>query len=138
MKLERKVLDKNNCGSITLLAQEKEDMYTIYNLLAVGDTLTASTIRKVVAESSTGSTEKTSQRTTLCITVESLFFDVQALMLRVNGRNCKENSFVKLGAYHTLDLELHKSFTIYKNEWDCIHFETLENCCDVKKRGFVI
>jgi stalled ribosome rescue protein Dom34 len=52
--------------------------------------------RRVVSESSTGSTEKSSVRVTLVIRVESLDFDTFAGVLRVNGRTMEENKHVKV------------------------------------------
>ena len=69
------------------------------------------------------------------VKVEDIFFDVQAATLRVNGRNTSENKFVKLGAYHTMDLELHRPFTITKLEWDIISMDRIQLACDVSKRA---
>jgi protein pelota len=56
--------------------------------------------------------------TTLTICVKSLDFDTQASVLRVKGTNFEENQFVRMGAYHTIDLELNRKFNITKTEWD--------------------
>jgi protein pelota len=50
--------------------------------------------------------------------------------MRVRGRNIKESEHVKMGAYHTIDLELNRSFTITKSAWDVIDIERLETACD--------
>ena len=52
--------------------------------------------RKVVSETDTGTTEKSSVRLNLNIQVETIFFDVQVCVLRVNGRNVSENKYVKV------------------------------------------
>jgi protein pelota len=135
MKLVKKYIEKDSSGSITLIAEEQEDLWHTYNLLQVGDTLKATTVRRVVTETTTGSTEKTSHKISLTIKIESVFFDVQGLALRVNGRNTVENKMVKMGQYHTLDLELNRPFTITKPEWDLIHFQVIQDCCDVSKRA---
>ena len=51
-------------------------------------------------------------------------------MLRLKGRNIEENPHVKMGAYHTIDLELHKKFTLKKPIWDTIHLERIELATD--------
>ena len=135
MKTTFKDLDKNSCGSIGLIAEEGEDLWHVYNLLSKEDILKATTFRKVVTEGATGSTEKSSHRITLSIKVESLFFDVQGLVLQVNGRNCTENQYVKMGGYHTLDLELNRPFTIQKQQWDFIHLDRLQQCCNISKKA---
>jgi protein pelota len=71
----------------------------------------------------------------LTIKVESIFFDVQAAALRVNGKNVEENKYVKMGQYHTLDLELHRPFTIVKQEWDSIYLDRIDEACNIANRA---
>lgn len=82
--------------SIGLVPEEPEDMWHAYNLIAEGDAVTASTVRKVQTESSTGSSTSSRVRTTLTIRVENIDFDTQACMLRLKGRNIVENQYVKV------------------------------------------
>ena len=42
-----------------------------------------------------------------------------------------------MGSYHTIDLELHRAFTLYKPEWDVIALERVEDACDVTKQADV-
>lgn len=78
------------------MPEEPEDMWHAYNLIAEGDAVTASTVRKVQTESSTGSSTSNKVRTTLTISVENIDFDTQACMLRLKGRNIVENQYVKV------------------------------------------
>lgn len=137
MKLVHKNLDKVGDGSITLIPEEPEDMWHAYNLIAEGDQVRSSTIRKVQNESSTGSSTSSRVRTTLTISVETIDFDTQAQVLRLKGRNIEENQFVKMGAYHTLDLELNRKFSLTKPEWDSIALERVEMACDVTQSADV-
>ncbi len=68
---------------------------------------------------------------TLDIAVERVEFDAEQCSLRINGRNSCENEFVKMGQYHTIDIEVGQSFTIVKDCWDTIYLETLAFACDV-------
>ncbi|KAJ3330892.1 hypothetical protein HDU93_010036 [Gonapodya sp. JEL0774] len=137
MKLIRKYLEKDSSGSITLCPEETEDMWHAYNLIQAGDQLKATAIRKVVSESSTGTTDKTSVRMQLTIQVESVDFDTQGGVLSVKGRNIEENKFVKMGQYHTLDLELNRNFTLTKPFWDSIALQLVNDACDPTKRADV-
>uniref|UniRef100_A0A8D3E5G3 Protein pelota homolog n=1 Tax=Scophthalmus maximus TaxID=52904 RepID=A0A8D3E5G3_SCOMX len=103
MKLLHKDIEKDNAGQVTLMPEEAEDMWHTYNLLQVGDSLRASTIRKVQTESTTGSVGSSRVRTTLTLCVETIDFDSQACQLRVKGTNLEENQYVKMGAYHTIE-----------------------------------
>ena len=58
MKLVQRSLEKDNGGFLTLIPEEEEDMWHIYNLIAKGDSVRSSTIRKVTTESNTGSTTR--------------------------------------------------------------------------------
>lgn len=56
----------------------------------------------------------------------STFFDPQASHLHVSGTVIKKNAHVNTGQYHTLDLELHRPFTLLKPYgWDSVATQTL-------------
>uniref|UniRef100_A0A4W4HG07 Protein pelota homolog n=1 Tax=Electrophorus electricus TaxID=8005 RepID=A0A4W4HG07_ELEEL len=93
MKLLHKDIEKDNAGQVTLIPEEAEDMWHTYNLVQVGDSLRASTIRKVQTESSTGSVGSSRVRTTLTVSVQAIDFDSQACQLRVKGTNIEENQY---------------------------------------------
>lgn len=53
----------------------------------------------------------------------------------MNGKNVKENEFIKLGQYHTLEIELNRPFTVTKEHWDVIYHELLEDISDPMKKA---
>ena len=134
-------------GSITLFPEEPEDMWYLpirlklirhlYNLLERKDRIRATALRKVQNESSTGSTTSSRVRTTLTIVVEKTDFDVQAGALHVAGPVAEENKYVKMGQYHTLDLETQRNVTIIKDEWDSVALDRVKDACDVSKKAEV-
>ncbi|XP_043485107.1 protein pelota [Leptopilina heterotoma] len=130
MKLVRKIVDKDGEGSVSLIPENTEDVWHAYNLICEGDHVSCSTIRKVQTESSTGSSNSYRVRTTLTICVEGIDFDTQACVLRLKGRNIEENKYVKMGAYHTLDVEQNRKFTLVKPKWDCVSLERVDLACD--------
>lgn len=130
MKLIAKNFEKDSSGSVVLVPEEAEDMWHAYNLISIGDRLKSTTIRRVQTESTTGSVSSSKVRTTLAIAVEGIEFDTQACMLRIKGRNVEENQYVKMGAYHTIDLELNRKFTLIKEYWDVIALERVDMACD--------
>uniref|UniRef100_A0A5S6QLD3 Protein pelota homolog n=1 Tax=Trichuris muris TaxID=70415 RepID=A0A5S6QLD3_TRIMR len=135
MKLIKKDFYKDGAGYVTLLPEETEDMWHAYNLIQQKDNLRASAVRKVTNESSTGSTSSYRVRTSLTVAVERVDFDSQTGALHIKGRNIEENQYVKLGAYHTLDLELNRKFTIFKSCWDVVHMERIEEACNVAQHA---
>merc|ERR1712098_405094 len=122
--------EKDGAGVVALVPEESEDMWHAFNLIQEGDAVRASTVRKVTNEGATGSRTSEKVRTTLTVQVENIDFDTQACMLRLKGRNIEENQHVKMGAYHTIDLELHKKFILKKSEWDSVHLERIELATD--------
>ncbi|XP_065663237.1 protein pelota isoform X2 [Hydra vulgaris] len=135
MKLLNRSFEKNGAGHVTLVPEEAEDMWHAYNLIAPNDQLRSTTIRRVQTESATGSTSSNKVRTTLTIQVENTDFDTQACVLRVKGRNVEENQFVKMGQYHTIDLELNRKFVLKKEKWDIVAIERIDNACDATKQA---
>ena len=68
-------------------------------------------------------------RTVLTVRVEAVdesCFDTQSCMLRLKGRNIEENQHVKLGAFHTIELELNRKFELRKSQWDSVHLDRIE------------
>lgn len=55
-------------------------------------------------------------------------------MLQVTGKVSEENSYVKMGAFHTLDLEMNRDVKIIKEMWDTIALQRVEEAC-VEGRG---
>ncbi|KAK3052971.1 Translation factor pelota [Extremus antarcticus] len=125
--IKQNIEHKDGSGTATLLPEEPEDMWHAYNLIRPNDLLRASAMRKIITESGAGSRSVERVHTTLTIRVTKLDFDPQASQLHVSGRVAEENKHVKLGGYHTLDLELQRNFTLEKNEgWDSVAIDTLK------------
>ncbi|XP_068230019.1 protein pelota-like [Palaemon carinicauda] len=135
MKLVHKDIDKDGRGKMVLVPDEGEDMWHTYNILMEGDRIRATTIRKVQQESATGSSTSSRVRTTITIQIEAIDFDTAACVLRVKGRNVEENQYIKMGAYHTVDLEANRKFTIFKEEWDSVTLERIDCACDPAKHA---
>ncbi|KAJ8296840.1 Protein dom34 [Rhodotorula toruloides] len=143
-------------GSVTLRPQDDEDMWHAYNLISKGDELRASAVRRVTSESATGSTSSQRVHLKLTIRVDKVLYSALAqpdstasassssaadssapvaaasgtsgtTTLHVSGKITSENEHVKKGAYHTLDLEIGRDFTIIKGEgeWDSVARERL-------------
>eukprot|EP00053_Salpingoeca_punica_P009830 m.88437 g.88437 ORF g.88437 m.88437 type:complete len:423 (-) comp15185_c0_seq1:143-1411(-) len=135
MKLLSRHIEKDGSGQVSMIPEEAEDMWHAYNLIAPGDRLRATAIRKVKNETATGSSSSERVRTTLTLEVRKVHYDVSACMLRVEGRNVEENPFVKMGAHHTLDMELNRKFTLAKHEWDSVALDRVSEACDATARA---
>ena len=49
--------------------------------------------------------------------------------LHISGRVALENAHVKMGAFHTLDIEVGRDVRIEKDEWDSIALATVQESC---------
>jgi len=150
MKLIGKFIDKDKSGYVTLRPEDDEDMWHLYNLIQEGDEVRAPAIRRVVNTTATGSTESHRVRLNLTLEVSRVHFSpttssssvaskaassVQGTaMLQISGQCTSENPYVKMGAYHTLDVETNRDVKINKTEWDSISLERVTEAC-VEGRG---
>lgn len=138
MKLVRRnIQEKTGEGEVTLRAEDAEDMWHLYNLLHRGDCLTTSTVRKVTKEGMTGSTSSAKVRLNLTIDIEEIDFDSSVCLLRVSGRTKNPNPHVRLGAYHTFDVDVQQNITLAKPEWSSVSLEQLELATNIAKQADV-
>ncbi|KAJ8698335.1 Translation factor pelota [Pleurotus ostreatus] len=142
MKLVSKHVDKHGEGHVTLRPEDDEDMWHLYNLIQQGDSVRAPAIRRVQTVSATGSTDSHRVRLNLALQVDKVEFSSSAApsgpaaeaskdasssnaqgtaSLAISGRVTNENPHVKLGAHHTLDIEVNRDVRIEKADgWDSI------------------
>eukprot|EP01113_Clastostelium_recurvatum_P031646 TRINITY_DN3970_c0_g2_i3.p1 TRINITY_DN3970_c0_g2~~TRINITY_DN3970_c0_g2_i3.p1 ORF type:complete len:373 (+),score=103.86 TRINITY_DN3970_c0_g2_i3:26-1144(+) len=130
MKLLKRFIDKDGHGHVVLRAEETEDLWHAYHIIAIGDTVTASSIRKIQKESATGSIDTDRVKVSVSITVAKVDFDPASETMRLSGPVAVENKFIKMGAFHTLDVELNKNFTVEKAEWDPIALDRIATACE--------
>ena len=130
-------VERDGSGVVKLMCDEAEDMWHLYNIIRVGDKVRSKTFRKILNESSTGS--KTSQRVqlTLEVEIEAIDYDPSSSSIHLRGKNVMMNEYVRLGAYHTVDLELNRPFSLWKPCWDSIDFQRLEEALDSGKNADV-
>ncbi|GAA5956015.1 hypothetical protein JCM8115_004387 [Rhodotorula mucilaginosa] len=157
MLLVKSHIERDGSGYVTLRPQDDEDMWHAYNVIAKGDQLRASAVRRITSESATGSTSSYRMHLKLTIQVDRVLYsalaqpDVAAAAdplaanggstaaaassgtagtttLHVSGKVTSENEHVKKGAFHTLDLEIGRDFTIIKGEgeWDSVARERIK------------
>lgn len=130
MKLVWQKITKNGAGSVKLVPEEAEDMWHVYNLVAKGDLVSGITVRKVMRETASGGGEAERVRLKLEVEVETVEYDKVASVLRVRGKNMLESEHVKLGAYHTMELDQQRPFVLAKVVWDAMAIDYLKQACD--------
>ncbi|EFX05818.1 translation factor [Grosmannia clavigera kw1407] len=121
---------------IALLPDEPEDMWHANNLIQPRDVIKAHAVRNLVDVTDTGSTTKRRVHTELIIRVETTFFDPVVSSLRVTGSVVADNPYVSKGQRHTLDLELHHPFVLWKSHgWDTVSTEELREAVRQDREG---
>lgn len=123
MRIVRRDIDKSGEGTLKLLPESAEDLWHAYHLVLPGDFVRASTFRKVQHETATGSSSSERVRLSLTLEVSSVAFDATSAAMRVTGRVIVANAAVKVGAFHTAELDVHRAFTLGKKHWDALAME---------------
>lgn len=129
--------NRNLISQVGFIAEESDDLWLIYNIICKGDQIKASTQRKVINESATGSTGAFKVKITLNVSVEKVEYDFESNILKVKGKTVEEHKHVRKGQYHTLDLELNKKFYLTKPVWDSLALSQLSNARDVTRNADV-
>ncbi|KAB1209274.1 Protein pelota [Morella rubra] len=131
MKIVRKDLVPDGPGSVKMVPVDSDDLWYAYNLIAPGDSVMAVTVRKVLREVASGGRDAERVKLKLEIKVEEIAdYDTLGSVLRIRGKNILENEYVKIGAFHTLELELHRPFVLRKDVWDALALDGLHRASD--------
>jgi protein pelota len=126
MKLNRINLNRDKEGALTLIPEDSDDIWLLYNLIGPGDEVECMTFRKVINESNSGNVDTMKIKLLLAVSVEKTDADLKAPSLRINGKNVKENQHVKLGSYHTLEVEPERSVKVWKRKWDQLDIQLVK------------
>ncbi|KAG8761417.1 Translation factor pelota [Serendipita sp. 396] len=159
MRLIGKYIDKNKTGYVTLRPEDDEDMWHLYNLIQEGDEVRSAAVRRVQTVSNTGSTDSQRVRLHLTLQVTRTLFSAGSASasntnstaasstssagagssssaitgggatMHITGRVTEENHHVKMGAFHTLDIEMNRDVKIIKEEWDRVALDRVDEAC---------
>jgi protein pelota len=135
--IKKNISAKDGSGSIMLRPENPEDLWHAYNLIQKGDLVRCTTVRKVVKESNTGSTTSSKKRLNLTIDIKKVDFDPDSQEVRLSGRVQSENDFVRMGAHHTLTLELNQNFGVEKTCWDQIYLDLIDEASNPDRQAEV-
>ena len=134
MKIIKKFINpKNKKGVITLLPNNSEDIWYLYNIIMPGDILKVSTFRKIKKKDGQYSAVKV-ERKQIIMTVGVLSVDFQSdekgTTLNVKTKNLHENEWVMLGQIQTIEINLFSKLQIIKDFWDPKSLELLDEASD--------
>lgn len=143
MKLIKQSFEKDSSGYTTLIPQDKEDLWQIYNLIQKHDEVRLPTFRNISKKTgvaSGGSKDKgKSERKliTLNISVEDVEYTPSDEVMRIRGRTVEANEFVPVQSYHTAEVQFNKLFSLYKSEWDEISYGIIIKACSIEEKAEV-
>jgi len=133
MKLVHREFEKNGSGSVTMVPEEGEDLWHVYNLVRAGDLVRCTTVRKVQRESASGATDSEKIKLTLEVEMEGeAEFDPASYTIRIRGKNKTDTPHVRMHSYHTLELCVNRKFSLKKEVWDEMDLQTVDKACDPK------
>eukprot|EP00759_Apiculatamorpha_spiralis_P025993 PhF_6_TR29200/c0_g1_i1/m.42721/K06965/PELO, DOM34, pelA; protein pelota len=135
MRLINKEIERDGSGRVTVLPDDQEDLWHLFNVLREGDTVKSKTIRKVQKETSSGTGASERKVLNLVLKITKIEYDAVGGYMRLSGTNMTENDFVKLGAFHTSEIEMHQEITIGKGCWDKLHEDVLDEACDAGRHA---
>lgn len=141
MKLINNHFEKDSSGSVTLVAEDKEDLFTLYNLIQKRDEVELKTMRNIKKsgkDGSKGSKAKIEKKLLrLKIDVEEIDFTPQDEVMRLRGKTTEPVEDVPVGTYHTAEIDFKHPFTLYKDDWDEIAFELINKSCSIDEKAEV-
>ncbi|KAF9764964.1 Protein pelota [Nosema granulosis] len=130
MKIQNDRVDKKrNIGHMSLIPESQDDIYELDSIINVGDIVKSHTQRKVQMDNKT----QIKLNLFLKIKIETINVDLQGSIIYLKGRTCEENEHVKLGSYHTIEVELGKKFDLYKEIWTNTQLKAIKECTKAKQ-----
>ncbi|MEN2495653.1 MAG: hypothetical protein MHMPM18_000249 [Marteilia pararefringens] len=129
-------------NQVTLTPEDDEDLWNVYNLISIGDLISSQTQRKLKGDSKGGGSDRSSRQSRtiklfITIAVKNIDYDIECNTIKLNGTNCVQNEFIKLGAYHSITIEPNRSFKMKKEHWDHVDNELLNQMKDLSKKHSV-
>ncbi|MCL2296607.1 MAG: mRNA surveillance protein pelota [Methanomassiliicoccaceae archaeon] len=121
-----RILGKDiNSGNVRILLEADEDVWHLFNVLTVGDLVTASTTRREEKQADKLRAERAEKkRMTLGIRMEKIEFSEDEIRLRVLGTI--ETGPQDIGQHHTLLFETGDDLLITKTKWKDSQLDRLD------------
>ncbi|MBI3588505.1 mRNA surveillance protein pelota [Candidatus Micrarchaeota archaeon] len=105
-------------GELRLAAQSLEDLWTLSRVIASGDEAEGTSLRRFKAERGVEQRPESGEKkiVRVKVAVEEVEFSQSINRLRLTGKILSGSSeeFIPMGEHHTLDVEIGKPFTIFK------------------------
>ncbi|BAO38064.1 protein DOM34 [Kluyveromyces marxianus] len=140
MKLINKVEGSGtNEGTIlTLLPQDKEDLFTLYNIINTDDEIIFK--KKVTSKTEESGKKKTTQLEKLRIRVVSSEFEPQNEFLRYKGVTTEDdysnaNQDMPIGKFFSFTIDFQYPFTLIKSDYNSYVSNLIKEACNIEGRS---
>lgn len=136
MKLLNKTIaiEKDKSGSLSLIPQDKEDLWQLYNLIQKGDKVELQTVRNV---KKTEGSKAERKHIRLTLAVEGIEYEPSDEVMRIRGKTTEQNEYVPNQSYHTAEVQLNKALKLSKPEWDEISYNIMIEASSIDKKAEV-
>jgi protein pelota len=127
-------------GVLVLKPENLDDLWILYNVILPGDRVYAKSQRRVKARDET-LRQDSGRRVTLHLGIqaESVYYDPNFNRLRVKGLIVEgPEDLLKIGSYHTLNLELNFEVKIVKDAWPDYLIKRVKESLDSENRPRVL
>ncbi|GKT15680.1 Translation release factor pelota like protein [Aduncisulcus paluster] len=114
--------------TVSVIPEREPDLWCLYNIIEDGDTIFATTTRKVQKSQSKEGSERVKVK--LCLEVKGVEYNPGDQVLRISGINKTESKHIKLGQYHTFSLSLLSTLKITK-KWTHYHAHSFRLVSDI-------
>lgn len=135
MKLVKEDLKE---GQITVIPQDSDDLYCIFNVITEQDQIIAKTSRKV-KKGMSGSETTVRVLVTMKLDVHEVEFHGFGESIRVKGTIISaSDESISLGSHHSITLELDRPVTIIKEKWSMTDRDSLRDAQLGQSTGLII
>ena len=133
-----RILGENPAGDgVKVMIETDEDIWHLYNVIEVGDLVTASTTRREEKASDKIRAERAEKkRMTLGVRIEKIEFSEEDLRLKLLGTI--ETGPQDIGQHHTLIFETGDSLLITKSHWRDTQLERLKRAVSDSKKPRIV
>lgn len=126
MRILRKMLDKKRKGFYTLLPENEEDLWFLFNVIKMGDCIKLKIKRKIQEQTMTGLTKTNKKYVLAKLEVLDVDFDYdnKGTSLYCKTKVINGNDYLETGQMQSVDVAIYFPITVYKTFWDqiCVSF----------------
>lgn len=118
-----KIVQKNlKQGIVKVIVESDDDLWYLSQVVSAGDVVSGKSFRKIKVREDADPVKKS-----VFISIEVEKVEFQPALLRISGKIVEAPDDVSKGSYHTFNIEIGSSFSIFKSSWLSYHLKSLED-----------